>query len=446
MKLPAAASALSLAFLAAASSAPGAAAFVPSVPSQASARGSTFFVPPSMSSVSTSSSSSATTDEEGDSSDAAAPAAPASPSASSTSETPSLSTPEFVAARDGLIESLRAAVETKSMESMLTHFTSEYFAAAERSYLAGNTQYDAMDTVKRFGKALELGMKHGLGPDTFTFGVRHTALRGREPDEEDGNEYDFYAFGCDFFRPAMDMGRSPVLGMENIQKAFEQIKKGENVVFFANHQSEADPQVFSNLLESVGFGEEAADVTYVAGHKVTTDALAIPFSMGRNLLCIHSKKHIDSDPDLKPIKQRQNLSAMSAMLDMMRRGGAALWVAPSGGRDRRDLETGKVPIAPFDQKVIDMFRLMGNKSKVPTHYYPLAMVSYDLCPPPDFVEAGVGEDRNIRFVPIGINVMDELENEGGVETRHLFTELAQERTEQGYNELLAKIEGGDVEQ
>lgn len=68
------------------------------------------------------------------------------------------------------------------------------------------------------------------------------------------------------------------------------------------------------------------------------------------------------------------------------------------------------------------------------------MVSYDLCPPPDFVEAGVGEDRNVRFVPVGIACGEELENVGGVESRHHFTELAQERTEEGYRAILAQME------
>jgi len=300
-------------------------------------------------------------------------------------------------------------------------------------------------------------MRFGLGEDKYTFGVRHTALRGRKVVDDDGNDgddgeegetgavngddgYDYYKFGCDFFRPTMDLQNSVVLGLENIEAAFKQVEDGENVVFFANHQSEADPQVLSVLLESVGFMEEGAEVTYIAGHKVTTDALAIPFSMGRNLLCIHSKKHIDADPDTKPVKQRQNLSAMSGMLGMLKAGGASLWVAPSGGRDRRDVDTGEVPIAPFDQKVVDMFRLLGNKSKVPTHYYPLSMVSYDLCPPPDFVVAGTGEERNVRFAAIGINMGEELDNIGGVESRHLFTERAQEVTDRGYKELLEKIE------
>lgn len=33
-------------------------------------------------------------------------------------------------------------------------------------------------------------------------------------------------------------------------------------------------------------------VTYVAGDRVITDLLAKPFSMGKNLLCVNSKKHM----------------------------------------------------------------------------------------------------------------------------------------------------------
>merc|ERR1712232_834820 len=89
----------------------------------------------------------------------------------------------------------------------------------------------------------------------------------------------------------------------------------------------------------------------------------------------------------------------------------------------------------FDSKTIDMFRLMGNKSKKPMHYYPMAMVSYDLCPPPDYVEAGVGEQRNVRYVPVGIGVGEETESVGGVETRKAFAKDAFETCLQDYTEL-----------
>lgn len=345
--------------------------------------------------------------------------------------------PEYQAALDKTTAAVSAVLKDTKPELLpsLLHFCQEYISASQASHLKTKDENSsAAASMKRIMEGVQFGFKFGMGPEKYTFGVTHDALRG-DPEKEDGNEMDFYSWGCDFFRPFMDMETSAVLGMENLERAMEQARAGDNVVFFANHQSEADPQVMSIMLEKAGFPEEATKVVYVAGHKVTTDALAIPFSMGRNLICIHSKKHIDADPDTKPIKSRQNLAAMSGMLDKLKKGGTILWVAPSGGRDRRDVKSGKTPIAPFDHKTMDMFRLMGTKSKKPTHYYPLAMVSYELCPPPDFVEAGVGEQRNFRFVPVGIKVGEELINEGGLESRKDFNDAGMARTEKDYHEL-----------
>lgn len=320
------------------------------------------------------------------------------------------------------------------MEEPLSHFLTEYFVACSQS-----STMTAESTAQRFMQAITLGMKHGMGDNTFQFSSAHMALRGGEENNPEG-DFDFYKFGCDFFKPAMDLEKSVVFGNDNLKQAFERAANGENVVFLANHQSEADPQVVSALLEENGYGEEAARIVYVAGHKVTTDALAIPFSMGRNLLCIHSKRHIMVEPELKSKKTQQNLQTMGAMTEKLKKGGAILWVAPSGGRDRRDLETMKVPVAPFDQKTIDLFRLLGNKSKKPTHFYPMALVSYDLCPPPDVIESSVGEKRNVRFTPVGMAVSEEVPNIGGVESRHLFTEHAEAECIRDYEKLLHMIE------
>lgn len=366
-------------------------------------------------------------------------------------------TPSFQSALDQSTAAISTKLADSPLRRPLVHFMEEYFAALCRAAHEGEKNPDGSDitaqqAVKEMMGTLGFGMKFGLGEDKFVFtDVRHRALRGEETGGDERYEdeafrnmlgsdvnTDFYAAGCNFFRPAMDMERSIIAGRDNLDKAMEQIKNGENVVFLANHQSEADPQVVSCLFEKAGeeYGQLAADITYVAGHKVTTDPLAVPFSMGRNLLCIHSKKHIDADPETKPAKSKQNMAAMNEMLQGLKEGGMAIWVAPSGGRDRRDIKSGKIPIASFDQKTVDMFRLMGNKSKKPTHFYPMAMVSYDLCPPPDFVDPGVGEQRNVRFTPVGIAVMDEVPNVGGAEKRHLFTHHAEFSCIRGYEDLL----------
>ena len=56
--------------------------------------------------------------------------------------------------------------------------------------------------------------------------------------------------------------------------------------------------MFALLLEA-RFPDLATDVIYVAGDRVVTDPLCKPFSMGRNLFCVHSKKHMGDDPEVK---------------------------------------------------------------------------------------------------------------------------------------------------
>jgi glycerol-3-phosphate O-acyltransferase len=90
------------------------------------------------------------------------------------------------------------------------------------------------------------------------------------------------------------------------------------------------------LLEREGLGSFAEKMIYIAGHKVTNDPIAIPFSMGRNLICIHSKKHIKNPPEEFPMKQAQNMESMKYMGEIINEGGNVIWLAPSGGRDRPD--------------------------------------------------------------------------------------------------------------
>lgn len=350
--------------------------------------------------------------------------------------------PEYLAALDQAKKELACSIpdsDRSSLSSMLPvleHVIEEYLSACQAGFTDGNSDAcKPLDSVSRILTGIGYGIKFGVDPTKFSFDVLHRALRG-DPMKEDGNTIDFYQFGNDMFRPCMNLRQTRILGNDNIRQAIRQIQAGENVVLFANHQSEADPQVVSICLEQIGLEKEAADMVYVAGHKVTTDPLAIPFSMGRNLICVHSKKHIDSDPFQKKTKQKQNLLAMSSLLSLFKEGGCFLWIAPSGGRDRRITETGEVPVAPFDYKTIDMFRLMAAKSGMKTHFYTLAIVSYDLLPPPDFAEAGVGERRNVRYVPVGVNMGKELEGQLDLESRQTFSNNAMNQCTIDYQKLL----------
>lgn len=66
-------------------------------------------------------------------------------------------------------------------------------------------------------------------------------------------------------------------------------------------------------------------------------------------------------------------------------------MAPSGGRDRPDPETGKFVVSPYDPKSVEVFRLMAAKAKgrdgkgPPTHFFPFTMWTNKLVPPPDKV-------------------------------------------------------------
>lgn len=185
--------------------------------------------------------------------------------------------PEYLAALDQAKASVLAVLEKSAPQLVesLYHFCTEYMTASQNSYLKYKDEgSNAKNALKRILEGVQFGYKYGMLPDSkYTFGVTHDALRGNDPDKEDGNTLDYYAWGCNFFRYFIDKEQSIVMGEDNLAKAMEQANKGENVVFFANHQSEADPQVMSIMLEMAGYKKEAEEIVYVAGHKVTTDPL-----------------------------------------------------------------------------------------------------------------------------------------------------------------------------
>lgn len=230
------------------------------------------------------------------------------------------------------------------------------------------------------------------------------------------------------------MNKSKVFGVENAKKILEMINKGENVVILSNHQTEVDPQVISILLEKCGLQELAERIIFIAGHKVTNDPIAIPFSMGRNLICIHSKKHIKNPPEQQPLKQAQNLNSMKALGDLSSQGGQVFWVAPSGGRDRAD-STGKYVVAPFDVKALDMFKLIAMQSKKPMHFFPMAMYTHTLVPPPDTVSSTLGESRSAKRGSVSIYFLDETDGLGGLKDKE-FSTTVQTNVEEKFEELV----------
>ncbi|PSC67442.1 Glycerol-3-phosphate chloroplastic [Micractinium conductrix] len=240
-----------------------------------------------------------------------------------------------------------------------------------------------------------------LSPATsYTFPSYHASIK--EP-------YNYFLFGQRYIRGLIDFKNSVLGHADTFKQINKQLVAGENVILIANHQSEADPAAFALLLEKC-FPKLAEEVIYVAGDRVVTDALCKPFSMGRNLFCVHSKKHIDDVPELKAEKQAMNRRTLKAMQTALNEGGKLLWIAPSGGRDRTiDPVTDDFMPDPFDPSAVELMRALSAKAKPAAHIYPFAMFSYGIMPPPRVVEKEIGEKRVIGFSPVGIAACPELD-------------------------------------
>lgn len=218
--------------------------------------------------------------------------------------------------------------------------------------------------------------------------------------------FDYYQFSLNFIEPLLIKQTSSLTGKDSLQKIVLELKKNENAIFFANHQTEADPQILSALLKD-SFPELAESMIFVAGTRVTSDPLAIPFSRGTNLLCIHSKRYIEHPPELKAEKQRHNQRTMELMRHLLAEGGKAIYVAPSGGRDRKN-EKGLFSVAPFDPASIEMFYLMAKRSKRPTHFYPMALKTHAILPPPETIQIELGEERLVGRSAVHIHIGKEI--------------------------------------
>lgn len=210
--------------------------------------------------------------------------------------------------------------------------------------------------------------------------------------------FNYYQFGLDFFRPLIRFDQSKVYGQEHLAKILKQLERKENAILLANHQTEPDPQIISLLLEKE-YPQFAQDIIFVAGHRVVSDPFAIPFSKGRNLLCIYSKRYIENPPEQKEEKTRHNRRTLERLKHLLLEGGKCVYVAPAGGRDRKQAD-GTITLAPFDAGSLELFRLVAKETK--THFYPFAMNTYALFPPPDTVQQELGEIRMAYSAPVSI--------------------------------------------
>lgn len=216
----------------------------------------------------------------------------------------------------------------------------------------------------------------------------------------ENSPFNFYEFSLQLVRPLIDFSHSVFMGQDHLQTIVASLQRGENVILLANHQTELDPQIISLMTAPVS-QSFASSIIFVAGHRVTSDPLAVPFSRGTNLLCIYSKKYIDHPPEEKAAKLMHNAKTVSKLEELLSSGGACIYVAPSGGRDRCD-ETGNPKIAPFDPQSVEMFYLLSQKAAKKTNFHLLALDTMRILPPPQAVNIDLGEERSVSFSPVGL--------------------------------------------
>ncbi|MEZ5314934.1 MAG: 1-acyl-sn-glycerol-3-phosphate acyltransferase [Chlamydiales bacterium] len=276
------------------------------------------------------------------------------------------------------LEKLKTAYETKAVDEKnyrtIASLYKSYVHALQTDHL------DMMDYESIFESFLQFVTEQIAHP--YQFESFHKKIT---------KPYNYYKFGMDFLRPLVNKKKSRIFKIENVKKMTQQLEQGDNIILFANHQTEVDPQLMSLALEET-YPEFAGEVIFVAGNRVVSDPMAIPFSMGCNLLCIYSKRHIDNPPEKKAEKQHYNQRTMKRLKELFCQGGKCIYVAPSGGRDRRNLD-GEIEIASFDPHSIEIFRLIAKQAKRPAHFYPLALATFEILPPPPKIEKEIGEPR-----------------------------------------------------
>lgn len=316
-------------------------------------------------------------------------------------------------------EKLQELRQVPHFPDILIDTLEEFYQSYEKA-VRENGQ-EVADCQEQLNTFLELVIQQLQSP--YTFELFHKKIR---------HPKDLYRFGIDFIKPLVQLDRSLVKGLDNVDEIAASISRNENVILFANHQIEPDPQAISLLLERT-HPKLAEKMIFVAGHRVTTDPLAVPFSMGCNLLCIYSKKYIDHPPEEKPAKIAHNQRTMKKMRELLAEGGKCIYVAPSGGRDRPNSQ-GAVEVAPFDYQSIEMFHFIASHSKTITHFYPLALNTYPLLPPPREIKKSLGEarlpqctplhlafGREINFDQIPVSIDQDKKTQRMVKTAHIHS-------------------------
>ena len=347
----------------------------------------------------------------------------------------------FVDVKDeaGFFSALEAEVEAGRIPKQLVPLWTDFFGNYKKAILSAEHLPDHdMTMVAEVQAAIADTVINQLA-DPYRFPSFHKGIT--EP-------YDYFEFGQKYVGSLTDFSRSYLGHRERFDAMQRQLDAGDNVIILANHQSEADPGVWAHMLMHT-HPKLAKEVIYVAGDRVVSDPLCVPFSMGRNLFCVHSKRYIDVDPDTKAEKSAMNRETLKNMGAAFAKGGTLVWIAPAGGRDRPNAD-GVYSPAAFDPGSVELMRALAGKAAkragTTTHFYPFAMFSAPLMPPPDKVIKDIGERRMVNFTGVGISVGEEIDpvaTTEGIEEKDkaalAFSNAVYERVCALYTELDAAV-------
>ena len=89
-----------------------------------------------------------------------------------------------------------------------------------------------------------------------------------------------------------------------------------------------------------------------------------------------------------------------------------------------------------------MFKLMAMQTRKPLHFFPMAMYTHKLVPPPDAkATAELGETRSAKRGPVSIHFLDETDGLGGLKDKEFSADL-QKSVEKAYSGLCAWHDAG----
>ena len=101
---------------------------------------------------------------------------------------------------------------------------------------------------------------------------------------------------------------------------------------------------------------------------------------------------------------------MELMSRLLQEGGKIIYVAPSGGRDRRNAQ-GIVEVAPFDPAQHRNVLSHGPQSQNPHPFLSLRPRHLRCLPPPETIQKELGETRSAKRTPIHLAFAPEFDME-----------------------------------